>query len=136
MLPASAPRTRSLLIIQCIRGPLQGPALQPMCPVPQELPERPFLELAYRGDTRLLRPSEEGKGGTPRCGEVVVKDWFTGRDHMFMIVASHQYLIAEGWYTIFSSLNNGLHSEDSRYWVCCVLPIFQSVCMTIPYPPR
>ncbi len=60
----------------------------------------------------------EGRHGKSRRGEFIVKDRFTGRDHHFMIVATHQYPIAEGWYTIFGSLNRGLHSEDSRYWVC------------------
>ncbi|SJL17921.1 uncharacterized protein ARMOST_21491 [Armillaria ostoyae] len=60
----------------------------------------------------------EGKRGMSRRGELVVKDRFTERDHRFTVVATHQYLIAEGWYTIFSSCNRGLHSEDSRYWVC------------------
>ncbi|KAK0184113.1 hypothetical protein F5146DRAFT_1076046 [Armillaria mellea] len=66
----------------------------------------------------VRRLDREGRQGMPRRGELIVKDRFRGTDHRFMIVATHQYPIAEGWYTIFSSCNRGLHSEDSRYWVC------------------
>ncbi|KAK0505599.1 hypothetical protein EDD18DRAFT_1344415 [Armillaria luteobubalina] len=66
----------------------------------------------------VRRLDREGRQGMSRRGELIVRDKFTRNDHRFMIVATHQYPIAEGWYTIFSSRNRGLHSEDSRYWVC------------------
>ncbi|KAK0207500.1 hypothetical protein IW262DRAFT_1419870 [Armillaria fumosa] len=66
----------------------------------------------------VRRLDRGGRQGMPRRGELIVRDRFTGTDHRFMIVATHQYPIPEGWYTIFSSRNRGLHSEDSRYWVC------------------
>ncbi|KAK0184103.1 hypothetical protein F5146DRAFT_323990 [Armillaria mellea] len=74
---------------------------------------------AYFIESALVRGlHREGKRGIPRHGEFIVKDRFTGTEHRFAIVATHQNPIAEGWYTIFSNLNRGLHSEDSRYWVC------------------
>ncbi|KAK0462272.1 uncharacterized protein EV420DRAFT_1639479 [Desarmillaria tabescens] len=74
---------------------------------------------AYFIRSALVRGLDrEDKHGKPRCGDFIVKDRFIGRDHSFKIVAAHQHRIAEGWYTIFSSENRGLHSEDSRYWVC------------------
>ncbi|KAK0184102.1 hypothetical protein F5146DRAFT_938937, partial [Armillaria mellea] len=71
---------------------------------------------AYFIESALVhRLHREGKRGIPRRGESIVKDRFIGTERKFAIVATHQYPIAEGWYTIFSSLNRGLHSEDSRY---------------------